>query len=163
MWNTSVLNGSLSVRLQVGALLLTMGVLAGLELGLAREILVQLPLLVACVVSGIALLGARRLRRTLAAAEAERERIEQALRRSEEYHKVFRHTSDALLIVDAEDLRVCDANERACLIYRSPARAARGAFAPRHAARRPQAGGRDPAAAHGGWHRRVRDGAYLYG
>lgn len=120
MRNTSVLNGNLPVRLQGGALLLTFAVLAGLEMGLARGSDVRLPLLVACVVSGIALLGARRLQRTLTAAEAERERIELSLRRSEEYHKVFRRASDALLIVDAEDLRVCDANERACLVYDLP-------------------------------------------
>ena len=69
---------------------------------------------------GFALYSLIRGRKLLAETEAERERAEATLKKSEEYHRIFRHASDVILILDPVKNTVIDLNHKACETYDIP-------------------------------------------
>lgn len=55
--------------------------------------------------------------RKLIVSTAEKERTQEALRKSEQYQNLFRLANDAILVIEPETEIVLDANERACEVY----------------------------------------------
>jgi diguanylate cyclase (GGDEF)-like protein/PAS domain S-box-containing protein len=55
--------------------------------------------------------------RKLIVSTAEKERTQEALRKSEQYQNLFRLANDAILVIEPETEIVLDANEKACEIY----------------------------------------------
>jgi diguanylate cyclase (GGDEF)-like protein/PAS domain S-box-containing protein len=76
--------------------------------------------LTAFLAGGAALLLFLRWRTMLLGALADRERAEATLRKSEEYHRLFRQASDVILILDPAKGVILDVNYRACEVYDIP-------------------------------------------
>lgn len=55
--------------------------------------------------------------RKLIVSTAEKERTQEALRKSEQYQNLFRLANDAILVIEPETEVVLDANEKACELY----------------------------------------------
>ena len=71
-------------------------------------------------VGGVTVRVMQSWRAAVAANIAERERMETTLRKTEAYHKLFRHASDVILILDGVDGTILDLNHRACAVYGIP-------------------------------------------
>jgi diguanylate cyclase (GGDEF)-like protein/PAS domain S-box-containing protein len=69
---------------------------------------------------GLAIFSLSRWRDALLISLVDRERAEATLRRSEEYHKLFRQASDVILILDPTSGTVLDLNHKASEVYNIP-------------------------------------------
>jgi diguanylate cyclase (GGDEF)-like protein len=91
-------------------------------LGAASLYAVLVLLAAAAAAAGVVLLLVRRL----ATVRIERDRIESALRRAEDFQRLFRQAGDPMLILDPGERVVLDANHRACQVYDLPREIFRG-------------------------------------
>ncbi len=70
--------------------------------------------------AGAALYSLLKWRGALAVSVADCERAESTLKKSEEYHRIFRHANDVILILDPVKNCVVDLNHKACEVYDIP-------------------------------------------